>query len=180
MRLVALAFAALAIAGCTGTTTTSNASTPAPATSTESSTPTPEPSTPEPETPSPTTSEPSEQEPTPCEDVMFQRAQNTIRNQQSAFADRNFEAARGFASKTFRSSVSTEQFQQIIDGQYAFLLDSPEVTFVDCRRMGDFAYLQVDVAGSPTVTMAYRVVLEGESWFIDAAVVAGSREDVSA
>lgn len=110
---------------------------------------------------------------------MFQRAQNTIRNQQAAFANEDFEAARGFASQSFQSTVNAEQFQRIIEGSYGFLLGSPELEFLDCRRIADTAFLQVKVSGTPDIFMAYSVVLEGEAWFIDGAVIAGSREDVT-
>lgn len=115
----------------------------------------------------------------PCEDVMFQRAQGTIRSQQSALAQSDFEAARAFASDNFRSGVSVDQFQSIIEGNYAFLLGDPAVTFVDCQRRGDSALIRVEIAGSPVTIMLYGVVLENESWFIDAATVAGTRDEVT-
>jgi hypothetical protein len=110
---------------------------------------------------------------------MFQRAQGTIRAQQSALAQSDFEAARAFASDDFRSGVSVDQFQSIIEGNYSFLLDDPAITFVDCQRRGDSALIRVEVTGSPVTIMLYGVVLESEKWFIDAASVAGSREDVT-
>ena len=76
--------------------------------------------------------------------------------------------------------MSVDQFQSIIEGTYAFLLDDPAVEFLDCQRLGETALIRVEIAGSPIVTMAYRVVLENESWFIDAATVAGTREAVTA
>lgn len=116
----------------------------------------------------------------PCEDVMFQRAQGTIRAQQSALAKSDFEAARAYASNNFRSGVSVDQFQGIIEGNYSFLLGDPAVTFVDCQRRGDSALIRAEVAGSPVTVMLYGVILENESWFIDAASVAGTRDAVTA
>jgi len=37
----------------------------------------------------------------------------------------------------------------------------------------------VEVAGSPVTIMLYGVVLENDSWFIDAASVAGTRDAVT-
>lgn len=176
MRTAILAIGLLALAGCASETTTGGdrASDPAPITE-ESNTPGPRQTTPPTESPAP-----QDAETTPCEEVMFNRAQNTIRSQQRAFANGDFRVARGYASDSFRESVSVEQFQSIIEGTYAFLLEDPAIEFIDCQRMGDIALIELEVAGSPVVTMAYRVVLENESWFIDAAAVAGSREDVTA
>lgn len=115
----------------------------------------------------------------PCEDVVFQRAQDTIRAQQSALANSDFDAARTYASSRFRSSVSVEQFQEIIEGSYAFLLKGPALDFSECQRRDDSALLRVEVAGSPATIMVYVVVLENDSWFIDAASVAGARNDVT-
>ena len=110
---------------------------------------------------------------------MFQRAQGTIRAQQNALAKSDFEAARAYASDNFRSGVSVDQFQGIIEGNYSFLLEDPTLTFVDCQRRGDSALIRVEVAGSPVTIMLYGVVLENDSWFIDAASVAGTRDAVT-
>ena len=114
---------------------------------------------------------------------MFQRAQGTIRSQQSAFAQQDFAAARAYASEFFRAGVSVAGFEAIIKGQYAFLLADPAIEFVDCQRLGESALIRVkvaDPASSSTVTMVYRVVLENESWFIDAASIADRRTEVTA
>lgn len=175
VRLITLMAVAVLVTGCaSATTTTTGAGT---ATQTESATPTtstPEPSTPEPSTP---------EQPRECEQVMFQRAQGTIRAQQSAFAEQDFAAARAYASNFFRAGVSVPQFEAIIKGQYAFLLDDPGLEFLDCKRLGESALIRVEVddpATASTVTMVYRVVLENESWFIDAASVSDRSAAVTA
>ena len=114
---------------------------------------------------------------------MFQRAQGTIRSQQSAFADQDFAAARAYASQFFRDGVSVSGFEAIIEGQYAFLLGDPAIEFIDCQRLGESALIRVEVddaATTSTVTMVYRVVLENESWFIDAASISDRRTNVTA
>lgn len=170
MRAVGVVVAGILLTGCTTGVDTQSASDPAPSVAVETP-PTPELADDEqPE---------SSNEPRPCEDVMFQRAQGTIRAQQSALAASDYEAARAYASNGFRSTVSVEQFQQIIEGDYAFLLDDPALTFTECQRRGDSALIRVDVSGSPVTVMVYGVVLENDSWFIDAATVAGVRQDVT-
>jgi hypothetical protein len=99
---------------------------------------------------------------------MFQRAQGTIRSQQQALAARDFEAARAYASDSFRESVSVPDFRRIIQGNYAFLLDDPALGFLECQRQGDTALIQVEVL---VMVWSWKTI-------IDAASIAGSREDV--
>lgn len=178
MRVLALIAAAALLTACVSDTTTGGANT-ARSTTQEEQKPSPDQSreaSPQPEE----SSTPEPDETVPCEDVMFQRAQGTIRSQQSAFANGDFEAARAFASGSFRDSVPVDQFEAIIEGTYAFLLTDPAFDFLDCQRLDETALIQVEVSGSPVTVMAYRMVLENESWFIDAASVVGTRNDVTA
>lgn len=168
MRALGIGLAALLLAGCVSDVSTGGQVASSPSSTTASPSPTQEQ-----ETPAPSTGA------QPCEDVMFQRAQGTIRAQQQALANSDFEAARAYASNGFRSGVSVEQFQVIIEGRYAFLLGNPDITFADCQRRGDSALIRVEVAGSPVTIMLYGVVLENDSWFIDAASVAGTRDAVT-
>lgn len=175
MRVAILIGACVLLVGCATNSTTTRPPTTLEPEATNAS-PTPE-TTPENTTrPSPTPSNSA----MPCEDVMFQRAQGTIRAQQDALAAADFEAARAYASDNFRSGVSVGQFQAIIEGNYSFLLNDPAITFVDCQRRGDSALIRVEVEGSPITIMLYGVVLENESWFIDAASIAGTREPITA
>ena len=170
MRVVVLAAAGLLLVGCASATTEGQEQ--SPQSPSKPSAPASSESAPE---PSPKSSNAT----APCENVMFQRAQGTIRAQQSALANSDFGAARAYASRQFRSTVSVEQFKQIIEGNYAFLLDDPPLDFAACQRRGDSALLRVEVAGTPSTTMVYLVVLEDDSWFIDAASIAGSSNDVT-
>lgn len=180
MKLVAagLVAAVFFLAGCATQTTTGQApNSPSPTEAPDTPAPTePEATEPDPELTEP---EPTESEPVACEDLVFQRAQATIRSQQDAFGSDDFQTAWGFASPSFRSSVTVDAFQTIIEGTYPFLLDNPNLRFIECQRQGKTAFLQVEVAGSPTVVMVYRVVLNEDVWLIDAASIAGSREEVA-
>lgn len=172
MRVFTIIAAGLVLVGCANNTSAGGEVRPAP-TPTSITPQTPDLQTTPEATPDATTSA------TPCEDVMFQRAQGTIRAQQSALAKSDFETARAYASDNFRSGVSVDQFQRIIEGNYPFLLEDPRITFVDCQRRGESALIRVEVAGSPVTIMLYGLVLENESWFIDAASVAGTRDAVT-
>lgn len=180
MRVVGLVAAGLLLVGCVGGTTAGEEQ-PQESPSATSTPDVPE-GAPTPETESAPSSEPSS-EPSnataPCEDVMFEQAQGTIRAQQGALANSDFDAARAYASRQFRSTVTVEQFQEIIEGSYAFLLEDPALSFAACQRHGDSALLRVEVAGSPATIMVYVVVLESDSWFIDAASIAETRNDVT-
>ncbi|MEL0249771.1 MAG: DUF4864 domain-containing protein, partial [Actinomycetota bacterium] len=113
-----------------------------------------------------------------CTQETFDATRQTIEGQQEAFATGDFATARTFSSQSFQSYVSVEQFQEIIVGTYPFLIDSPELAFPECQRETDTVLMRVEVDGSPSVIMIYRLVLEGDGWFIDGASIAGTREDV--
>ena len=189
MRVVFPLLAAALLSACvTGSTTggqeSTQTSTPTPTQTQEpSSTPSPsnEPTpsqTGQPsQTPSQTPSQPDVQV-AECTQETFDANRQTIEGQQEAFATGDFAAARTFSSQSFQSYVSVEQFQEIIVGTYPFLIDSPELAFPECQRETDTVLMRVEVDGSPSVIMIYRLVLEDDGWFIDGASIAGTREDV--
>jgi len=189
MRVVFPLLAAALLSACvTGSTTggqeSTQTSTPTPTQTQEpSSTPSPsnEPTpsqTGQPsQTPSQTPSQPDVQV-AECTQETFDGTRQTIEGQQEAFATGDFAAARTFSSQSFQSYVSVEQFQEIIVGTYPFLIDSPELAFPECQRETDTVLMRVEVDGSPSVIMIYRLVLEDDGWFIDGASIAGTREDV--
>ena len=189
MRIALPLLAAALLSACvTGSTTGGQESTQTPAqtptqTPTQPQTPS---STPSPSNePAPSQTEQPEQTPTQpdvqaaeCTQETFDATRQTIDGQQEAFATGDFAAARSFASQSFQSSVSVERFQAIIVGTYPFLIDSPELAFPECQRETDTVLMRVEVDGSPSIVLIYRLVLEDRGWFIDAASIAGTREDV--
>ncbi|MEL0126746.1 MAG: DUF4864 domain-containing protein [Actinomycetota bacterium] len=202
MRVVLPLLAAALLSACVtgsatggqeGTQTPAQTPTPIPTQTQEPST-TPSPSNPSPSSePAPSQSEQPEQTPTQtpsqtprqpdvqvaeCTQETFDATRQTIEGQQEAFATGDFATARTFSSQSFQSYVSVEQFQEIIVGTYPFLIDSPELAFPECQRETDTVLMRVEVDGSPSVIMIYRLVLEGDGWFIDGASIAGTREDV--
>jgi len=197
MRIVLPLLAAALLSACmTGSTTGGQESTQTPVqTPTPTPTQTQEPSsTPSPSNePAPSQTAQPEQTPTQtpsqtpnqpdvqvaeCTQETFDATRQTIDGQQEAFAMGDFATARSFASQSFQSSVTVEQFQEIIVGTYPFLIDSPELDFPECQRETDTVLMRVEVDGSPSIVMIYRLVLEDDDWFIDGASIAGTREDV--
>ena len=193
MRVVFPLLAAALLSACvTGSTTGGQESTQTPAqtptptpTQTQEPSPAPSPSS----EPTPSQSEQPSQNPsqTPsqpdvqvaeCTQETFDATRQTIEGQQEAFATGDFATARTFSSQSFQSYVSVEQFREIIVGTYPFLIDSPELAFPECQRGTDTVLMRVEVDGSPSVIMTYRLVLEDDGWFIDGASIAGTREDV--
>ena len=193
MRVVFPLLAAALLSACvTGSTTGGQESTQTPAqtptptpTQTQEPSPAPSPSS----EPTPSQSEQPSQNPsqTPsqpdvqvaeCTQETFDATRQTIEGQQEAFATGDFATARTFSSQSFQSYVSVEQFQEIIVGTYPFLIDSPELAFPECQRETDTVLMRVEVDGSPSVILIYRLVLEDDGWFIDGASIAGTREDV--
>ena len=189
MRVVFPLLAAALLSACvTGSTTGGQESTQTPAQTpaqTQAPSPAPSPSS----EPRPSQSEQPSQNPsqTPsqpdvqvaeCTQETFDATRQTIEGQQEAFATGDFATARTFSSQSFQSYVSLAQFQKIIIGTYPFLIDSPELAFPECQRETDTVLMRVEVDGSPSVIMIYRLVLEDDGWFIDGASIAGTREDV--
>ena len=189
MRVVFPLLAAALLSACvTGSTTGGQESTQTPAqtptptpTQTQEPSPAPSPSS----EPTPSQSEQPSQNPSQpdvqvaeCTQETFDATRQTIEGQQEAFATGDFATARTFSSQSFQSYVSVEQFQEIIVGTYPFLIDSPELAFPECQRETDTVLMRVEVDGSPSVILIYRLVLEDDGWFIDGASIAGTREDV--
>lgn len=105
--------------------------------------------------------------PIPCDDTVLDGIEATIRSQLAAFAARDFAGARQFASDGFQSSVSEDQFQQIIETRYAFLLAGSEVEFLECEQIDDRA--QMFVRYDSSIDLRYQLIRQTEGWRIDGA-----------
>jgi len=191
MRVALPLLAAALLSACvTGSTTGGQESTQTPAptpTQTQEPSATPSPSNEPAPSQTEQTEQPEQPEQTPtqpdvqvaeCTQETFDTTRQRIEGQQEAFATGDFAAARSFASQSFQSSVSVDQFREIIIGTYPFLIDSPELAFPECQRETDTVLMRVEVDSSPSIVLVYRLVLEDDGWFIDAASIAGTREDV--
>lgn len=119
-----------------------------------------------PEEPSST---PTQQGSAPCDAATTSGVEDTIRSQLAEFADADFAGARAYASDGFQSSVDEEQFQEIIEAQYGFLLEEADVEFLECEQIEDLA--QVFVRFDASIDLRYRLVRQPEGWRIDGATI---------
>lgn len=104
-----------------------------------------------------------------CPAEVSEAVMTTIREQQNAFARADFEGARAFASAGFRQVVDADQFVEIIQTRYGYLLTDPDLQFLRCDLLRDKAQMTVLVKVSPEQTLTYRVIPEGDRWRIDGA-----------
>ena len=89
-----------------------------------------------------------------CTQETFDATRQRIEGQQEAFATGDFASgADPSASQSFQSSVSVDQFREIIVGTYPFLIDSPELAFPECQRETDTVLMRVEVDGSPSIVL---------------------------
>jgi hypothetical protein len=116
--------------------------------------------------------------PRPCDREAAAGIEDTIRSQQAAFATGDFTGAREFASTGFQSTVDVQQFQQIIEAGYDFLLRDPAIDFLECEQIDDLAQILVRVDAS--VDLRYRVIRQPDGWRIDGATLAEMTPEVAA
>lgn len=112
-----------------------------------------------------------------CSPADLRGIQQTITGQTEAISAQDFRSARTFSSESFRSNVTERQFAAIIASGYAFLLESPVITFDACEQAGPG---RVDVLASFDVDgtanrLRYAMVTEGGAWRINAASDANPR-----
>ena len=102
-----------------------------------------------------------------------------IKGQLAAFAKQDFKSAYGFASDSFRSGPSLEEFKTIISVSYGFLLNSSTYSVNECAEADGYYYFEVLVtaASGQQYPMLYALEKTTDAWGINAAtVVAGSAE----
>lgn len=104
----------------------------------------------------------------------------TITGQQSAFADADFLTARAFASESFRSTITVDEFEYLITREYGFLLDDPPITVQKCAQVDRIGEVQLSVGTSTKRTMIYRLVRERGAWAIDGARVTTAQSGIAA
>ena len=96
-----------------------------------------------------------------------------IKGQLAAFSKQDFESAYGFATESFRSNRSLEEFISIISSGYGFLLNSRTYSVGNCIK-GDDNFLfdvQVTAESGTQYPMMYALAKTGDTWGINAATV---------
>jgi uncharacterized protein DUF4864 len=105
---------------------------------------------------------------------------DTIDGQLAAFAAGDYAAALAFSSDRFRSQTTPEQFQQVIETDYAPLIGAAGHRSELCVLQGDTAQLLVTVEGEDgeNAELVYRLTFEEGQWRIDVAGPAPESETV--
>jgi hypothetical protein len=96
-----------------------------------------------------------------------------IKGQLAAFSKQDFESAYGFATESFRSGRSLEQFISIISSGYGFLLNSRTYSVGNCIKEGDnFLFdVRVTAESGTEFPMMYALAKSENTWGINAATV---------
>ena len=96
-----------------------------------------------------------------------------IKGQLAAFSKQDFESAYGFATESFRSGRSLEQFISIISSGYGFLLNSRTYSVGNCIKEGDnFLFdVRVTAESGTEFPMMYALAKSEDTWGINAATV---------
>jgi hypothetical protein len=96
-----------------------------------------------------------------------------IKGQLAAFAQQDFESAFGFASESFQSNRSLEEFTAIISSGYGFLLSARTNTVSNCIKEGNnFLFdVQVTTDSGTKYPMMYALEKTTDAWGINAATV---------
>lgn len=82
----------------------------------------------------------AENQPVECNEELLAQMSGTIESQIEAFGEKDFELAYSFASPFFRSTVSLDQFVQIINGSYGPLIGSTRLVFSECFSDSEETY----------------------------------------
>jgi hypothetical protein len=96
-----------------------------------------------------------------------------IKGQLAAFSKQDFESAFGFATESFRSNRSLEEFISIISSGYGFLLNSRTYSVGNCIKEGnDFLFnVRVTAESGTEYPMMYALAKTDDTWGINAATV---------
>ena len=96
-----------------------------------------------------------------------------IKGQLAAFGKQDFQSAYGFASQSFQSARSLEEFVQIITANYGFLLDARSYSVGPCVKEGENYIFDVALtaASGEQYPMMYALEKTTDSWGINAATV---------
>ena len=99
-----------------------------------------------------------------------------IKGQLAAFAQQDFKTAYSFASESFQSARSLDQFTQIITTRYGFLLNATSSSIDECTPVDkDFIFdVTVTSASGAQLPMRYALSKNADVWGIEAATVVPS------
>lgn len=97
--------------------------------------------------------------------------QQSISNQTQFLSAQDFGQAMSYASDSFRSRISENQFARIISIGYEFLLQNPAISFDSCNQdSGNRIVISASFdSGAEVMQLKYFMIKERNGWFIDSA-----------
>ena len=113
-------------------------------------------------------------QPTPtCSTEEFSGGSDWIKGQIKAFGDADPEKAYSYASESFRTKNSLEDFAAIIVSQYTMLLDIKDFQIISCDKNGElFTYkLQISDNQANSYAMEYVLSYSNKKWGVEGASV---------
>lgn len=109
----------------------------------------------------------------PCDAEVVAAIDATITGQLAAFAADDFDAAIGFASRSFRAGVDVASFRALIRENYPNLVDDAVHRTGACSvTPAGIAEVRIEVTGASGTRddHVYLMVEEGGRWLVEAAV----------
>jgi len=115
-----------------------------------------------------------------CSDQQSAVVENHISKQIDAIANSNWQSAYSYAAASFQASVSLEQFKQVINRQYLYLIFNEGFTFGDCKNtaQGINQIVVVDFQGRKR-TLSYDLTLIAERLGVVAATEISVADEVA-
>jgi len=115
-----------------------------------------------------------------CSDQQSVVVENHISKQIDAIANSNWQSAYSYAAASFQASVSLEQFKQIINRQYLYLIFNEGFTFSECKNtaQGINQIVVVDFQGRKR-TLSYDLTLIAERLGVVAATEISVADEVA-
>ena len=106
--------------------------------------------------------------------------ENHISKQIDAIANSNWQSAYSYAAASFQASVSLEQFKQVINRQYLYLIFNEGFTFSECKNtaQGINQIVVVDFQGRKR-TLSYDLTLIAERLGVVAATEISVADEVA-
>jgi len=115
-----------------------------------------------------------------CDDEQKISVTDHISSQITAFEQKNWDKAYGYASNSFQKNINLNDFQAIILDQYPFLVDNSGYTFGDCTSNTDGTFQNITITSkSQSYELIYNLVLEDGELGIFAARVLSAAENVA-
>lgn len=107
-----------------------------------------------------------------CTGTLVDLVNNHISSQIDALAEKDWELAYSFASDKFQTSVSFDDFTQIISAQYQMLIENNGYQFNECTVAGSTITQEVSVtSGEQVFGLTYALAVNGSTLGVDSAVV---------